>query len=152
MQLTAEQQKRAEKLSQMSQPQWDAVCKQCGMCCLCKIEEQSKKISDKIEVLYLKRCCKHFDTKTCKCTIYKNRFNNPDCRKVDINVVLNTDILPASCGYVEYIFGPAKHKPVVNFNKITPVEDDYEQKLTLKQFMKDVIYNSILWTRRNTHI
>lgn len=71
MQLTAEQQKRAEKLSQMSQPQWDAVCKQCGMCCLCKMEEPSKKISDKIEVLYLKRCCKHFDTKTCKCTIYK---------------------------------------------------------------------------------
>ena len=108
IQLTPEQQKRADTLAQMTPVEWDKICKKCGICCLAKIEINLDLPCRKTSVLYLKQCCENFDIKTKKCTVYQTRLNKPHCEKVDMNVILNTNILPASCGYVEYIFGPAK--------------------------------------------
>ena len=146
IQLTPEQQKRADTLAQMSPSEWDAVCKQCGICCLAKVQFRPDENSDYVKPVYLKQCCEKFDLKTHKCSIYQTRLTFPHCEKVNMDIILNTEILPASCGYVEYIFASAPFSAHVDFNQVRPVPYDEDQPL--EQIKKDAIYDSVLWTER----
>ena len=146
--LTTEQQKRVDALMHMNPQQWDAICKQCGICCLAKMEMPIKDnpvSADDVKTIYLRQCCENFDKKTCKCSIYETRFDNKYCKKVDINVVLENKLLPASCGYVEYIFGPAEFPARVDFNQVRPVS--YDEETSQEQLIKDVIKESVFWNR-----
>ena len=144
--LTPEQQKRADTLARMTPTEWDAVCKQCGICCMTKMEIPGILLDDNAGPIYLKQCCENFDTKTCKCSIYQTRFSkNPFCEKVDMDIILEGKLLPASCGYVEYIFGPAQHPAKVDFSQVCPVP--YDIKLTTEQIIKDAIPESVLWNK-----
>ena len=150
IQLTPEQQKRADTLSHMTPKEWDSICKQCGICCLGKVGmpiTDNPVSDDDIKIIYLKHCCENFDKKTRKCSIYQTRFKNPNCEKVDMNIILKSKILPSSCGYVEYIFGPAKVPAKVNFSKLRPVP--YNEEITMDQVVKDAIPGSFLWNERD---
>lgn len=100
--LTAEQQKRVNELRKMSPSAYEKICKGCGICCLHKIGTQNI-------TLYTKLCCDHLDLKTKRCKIYSKRLsaNKYECTKVTPDLVLDGDLVPRTCGYVEYIFGPA---------------------------------------------
>ena len=140
-QLTPEQQKRADELSQMSPEEWDTVCKQCGVCCLSKVRIYNAKVA------YLKRCCDKFDLKTHKCSVYKSRLDGSKCIKINMDVILNTDLLPASCGYIEYIFGKSKYSVNPDFSIVKPIYAEYKYE-SIEQFTKDVFEKSVLWNER----
>lgn len=144
--LTPEQQARADKLAQMTPGEWDAVCKQCGICCLAKYLLFPDEESRYATTIYVKQCCENFDTKTHKCKVYQSRMKVPHCEKVNMDVVLAGKLLPASCGYVEYIFGPAPFPAKVDFNQVHPVPYDEEQ--SIEQIQKDTIKESFLWNQR----
>lgn len=116
--LTAEQQARVNELKQMSPLQWESICKGCGICCLCKTTLCFTPSLQ--QTFFMDVCCDHLDKKTKKCTIYNERLDTykEHCRKVDINIVLDGELLPASCGYVEYVYGPAPSPINVEFDKI----------------------------------
>ncbi len=120
-QLTAEQQLRVNELKQMSPQEWETVCKGCGVCCLCKTTIRFTPTMQ--QTFFMDLCCNYLDIKSKKCTIYPNRLKirQGRCRKVDINLILNSDLLPPTCGYIEYIYGPAPQPINVDFNKIRPV-------------------------------
>ena len=141
IQLTPEQQKRADALAKMSPSEWDAVCKQCGICCLDKFEYTFDDSLGGRKTIYLKQCCEKFDTKTCKCSIYKDRLKRKDCAKVNMDIILSGKLLPSSCGYVEYIFGPAPFPANVDFSQVHPIDNNKSEE----QFEKDIIYESVLW-------
>ena len=147
IQLTPEQQKRADTLAQMTPSEWDAVCKQCGICCLAKHPFCPDIESGYTTTIYLKQCCEKFDLKTHKCSVYQSRLKVPHCEKVDMNLILNTKTLPASCGYVEYIFGPAPFPASVDFNQVHPTP--YDDNQPEEQLYKDIIQESVLWTERH---
>ena len=101
--LTQDQARRFKDLRKMPPEAYEKICKGCGLCCLCKIG-----ISD--ITLYTRLCCNYLDIKTKRCEIYNSRLSTRknDCAKVTPELALAGDLVPRTCGYVEYIFGPAK--------------------------------------------
>lgn len=71
-------------LSQMTQPEWEALCDGCGKCCLLKLEDP-----DTAHVAYTRVGCRLLDPDTCRCGQYEIRKTIvPDC------IVLTPETLP----------------------------------------------------------
>ena len=117
--LTVEQQKKVKELQQMSPQQWDSICKKCGVCCLCKVSFGGKNDND---TYYTTVHCDGLDPITKQCNIYKNRLKikGNACKKLDMKIILDGKLVPRTCGYVEYIFGPAPFKIFVNWRTTKP--------------------------------
>ncbi len=140
---TPEQQRRIDELCAMAPEQWEKICNGCGVCCLYKHRTMSGRIA------YANVCCKYMDCETQKCKIYQNRLTqNFGCNKVDLDTVLNTKLLPRSCGYVEYIFGPAKNPAQIDWSRVRPMSDTEYEQLGLFEILAHVIPGSTRWNQR----
>lgn len=138
--LTPEQAQRFEQLRRMSPGAYEKICKGCGLCCLCKTG------TDRI-VVYTRLSCDCLDLKTRRCMDYKNRLKvrKYECAKVTPELAVAGDLLPRTCGYVEYIYGVA-----------TPINFDWScvrpvGKLDLGNpidVIPNIIMASVFWKRR----
>lgn len=73
---------------------WDSLCKQCGRCCLEKLEDGRGKI------IYTQEACQYLDCETMRCTIYERRAElNPLCVQLTPELVPELHWLPPDCGY-----------------------------------------------------
>ncbi len=83
-------------MSEMTQPEWEALCDGCGKCCLLKLEDE-----DTAEVEYTNIACKLLNTDTCRCTDYPNRKAKvPDCVIVDMAALERISYwMPRTCAY-----------------------------------------------------
>ncbi len=97
-------------------PQWESVCRQCGLCCLVKY-------GDKDGNVYLTNvACDNMDLKTGKCSCYSSKVaergdNESGCLahnggKLDMESLKNDYLVPANCAYVQKFVGPNKFKPI----------------------------------------
>lgn len=151
--LTPQQQARADKLARMTPREWDAICKRCGVCCLTKmnmflVDDVSGAITDS-KTVYLKRCCNKFDPIAHRCTVYSSRLDGRrNCEKVTMDIILGGQLLPASCGYVEYIFGPAPYRARIDFSQVRPIAEGDFAKMSDAEIQQAVIPESILWNER----
>jgi len=82
-------------LDEMSNPEWDLLCDNCGLCCLEKIEHPG---TGQINVTPM--ACRFLDTFDCSCIIYEERFTiEPDCIKINPQNVNDFSWLPKTCAY-----------------------------------------------------
>ena len=82
-------------LAQMTPAEWEALCDDCGKCCLNKLEDE-----DTGEIALSDVACRFLDLCTHRCKDYANRQRNvPDCVKVTPNNVHALNWLPHSCAY-----------------------------------------------------
>lgn len=82
-------------LQELSQPEWEALCDGCGLCCLVKLEDDETS-----EVAYTKVSCKLLDCETAQCSDYPNRLQHvPDCIQLTAEKLDNIHWLPSSCAY-----------------------------------------------------
>lgn len=83
-------------LSEMTGPEWEALCDGCGKCCLLKLEDE-----ETAEVEYTNIACKLLDTQTCRCTDYPNRKKQvPDCVIVTPEEIDRIAYwMPVTCAY-----------------------------------------------------
>ncbi|MBQ2017641.1 MAG: hypothetical protein II208_03920 [Alphaproteobacteria bacterium] len=143
--LTVEQEKKVKELQQMSPQQWDLICKRCGLCCLCKVCFGGKNDKD---TYYTTVHCDALNPVTKQCNIYEKRLKKKGnkCKKLDIKIILDGELVPRTCGYVEYIFGPAPEKIFIDWRTVKP-----EKQVDLNDPIK-VIQNLILesknWNKR----
>lgn len=138
---TIEQQMRLQELRAMPPDEYEKICKKCGLCCLCKIG-----IHD--ITLYTNLCCNYLDPKTKRCTIYKDRLviQRNDCAKVTPDLVVTTGLVPRTCGYVEYIYGPANKPIKIDWTKVKPCGNvDLSALLT---GLDCLIWDSLNWRHR----
>lgn len=142
--LSPQQLARIEELRNCTPEKWESICKGCGLCCLCKV---GLPIAPGVEpIVFTDLCCNHFDTKTKKCTVYKNRFKKcNDCCKVTLDIVLDGTLLPAGCGYVEYIFGPAPRPAKVNWNQISRIGNI---DISKQEGLQHLLLSSLDWRHR----
>ena len=77
-------------------PDWDSLCKRCGLCCFEKIEDERGNI------FYTQTPCRYLDVVSRQCVIYERRFFiNPTCIKLTRELALTLRWLPSDCGYRE---------------------------------------------------
>ena len=83
-----------KKLSEMNKDEWEALCDECGKCCLNKLDIKGK-------IHFTDAHCRFLDRQTCLCKIYAQRFKVvPDCRDVDLNAIREKPRwLPKTCAY-----------------------------------------------------
>ena len=84
-----------KKLNEMSFEEFEALCDNCGRCCLVKLEDE-----DSGEILISDVHCKLFDADICRCADYENRQEIvPDCVKLTPNNIKSINWIPYSCAY-----------------------------------------------------
>lgn len=77
-------------------PDWEGRCKQCGLCCFEKIEDERGNI------FYTRTPCRYLDVVSRQCSIYDRRFAiNPTCIKLTPELARSLRWLPPDCGYRE---------------------------------------------------
>lgn len=82
-------------LATLTRAEWEALCDGCGRCCLHKIED-----ADTGEISDTNVACKLLDTRTARCTDYRNRKAFvPDCLRLTPKIVSEAGWLPDSCAY-----------------------------------------------------
>ena len=95
-----------KKLSDYTDEEWEAVCNQCGKCCLIKLQDD-----DTDDIYYTDVVCKYMDMKTCKCTHYADRCSLvPTCLKLTPENVDRIEWMPPSCAYRALIENRPKPK------------------------------------------
>lgn len=128
---------RLLEMSEMTDEQWESLCKGCGLCCLLKHSRREG-------TYYTGVACNSLDLNTKRCTIYSTRLKHGiTCRKVDMPVVLRSGLLPDTCGYIEYVYGKSDKDIKLDFKKVIHEHDlskptvdlsglDYNDKLTVQ--------------------
>ncbi len=86
---------KTKSLDQLDSKEWELLCDGCGRCCLVKLEDE-----DTGEIYTTSVSCSLFDTKTCRCKDYANRFEKvSDCLDLDHMKVGALSWLPKTCAY-----------------------------------------------------
>lgn len=95
-----------KKLSEYTTEEWEAICNQCGKCCLIKIQDE-----DSDEIYYTDVVCQYMDKKTCQCTKYTERCHLvPTCLKLTPQNIDKIEWMPQSCAYRALFEGRPKPK------------------------------------------
>lgn len=142
--LTPEQQIKVKELQRMSPKQWESICKGCGLCCLCKVAFDSSKTSN---TYYTTVHCSGLDPKTKKCKIYDKRLQlkGADCKKLSIDIILEGQLVPRTCGYVEYVFGPAPFK--ISLDWRTVKSEQFVELNNPLNLIQNLILESHQWNK-----
>ncbi|WP_141693063.1 YcgN family cysteine cluster protein [Thioclava sp. SK-1] len=83
-------------LSQLTTPEWEALCDGCGKCCLNKLEYE-----DTGEVEFTRVACRLLDGATCRCSKYDTRHKYvPECVRLTPESISQIAYwMPRSCAY-----------------------------------------------------
>jgi len=85
-------------MTDLTRDQWEAICKKCGKCCYEKVDLGAGNI------VYTDEPCKHLDTETKLCKVYRNRHEvEPDCISLTEQLVRCLSWLPEDCAYTAYV-------------------------------------------------
>jgi len=78
----------------ISVQQWEAVCKQCGLCCF-------EKSTDALGQYHTTRvACRFLDVVERQCRVYHKRFSTgEECLKLTPEIIKTADWLPRECAY-----------------------------------------------------
>ncbi len=82
-------------LAEMTRAEWEALCDNCGRCCLLKLQDED---SDQVD--YTDVACRLLDLGTCRCSDYANRRRRvPDCVKLTPGNLESLTWMPSTCAY-----------------------------------------------------
>lgn len=78
-----------------SEEEWEAVCTNCGRCCLIKLQDE-----DSEDIFFTKVICRYHDCTTHKCTEYGRRCELvPTCLKLNPENIGELPWIPDTCAY-----------------------------------------------------
>lgn len=84
-----------KKPEDYSEEEWEAICNNCGKCCLFKLQDEESE-----EIYFTDIICKYFDMENCRCTCYADRCKIvPECLKLNKNNLDKISWIPQSCAY-----------------------------------------------------
>lgn len=90
-----------KKISDYTPEEWEAICNQCGKCCLIKLQDE-----DTDDIYYTDVVCQYMDPETCRCTHYEDRCQLvPTCLKLTPENVDQIEWMPPSCAYRALVEG-----------------------------------------------
>ena len=79
----------------ISATEWEAICDNCGKCCLVTLEDE-----DTGEMYHTNILCRYFDVNNRRCTVYDRRCKLvPNCLKLTPDNVDKLPFMPKTCAY-----------------------------------------------------
>ena len=88
---------RTESIPSLSAGEWEALCRQCGLCCFEKVRLPNGRIQT------TRVPCRFLDVHTRRCRVYAHRFEvRENCQKLTPELVAQVDWLPEECAYVQW--------------------------------------------------
>jgi len=82
-------------LDQLNRTEWEALCDNCGRCCLKKLQDARSG-----EVHYTRVVCRYLDERSCGCKAYgRRRELVPDCLVLDMDMLPELHWIPDTCAY-----------------------------------------------------
>ena len=107
-----------KKLTELSHSEWEALCDNCGKCCVIKLQNEKNN-----EVFYTNISCKLLNTENCKCMNYSNRKKIvPDCVKLTPKNLSQLNWMPNTCAYKLVIEG----KKLPSWHPL--MQEEYDKK------------------------
>ena len=92
---------KIKTLNEMTTAEWEALCDNCGLCCLHNFRDGK---TGKIK--HIAVSCRHLDIISCRCLIYEDRsLINPDCLLLSPAKIREIKRLPYSCAYRSLVEG-----------------------------------------------
>ena len=86
---------QTKALKEMTKVEWEALCDNCGLCCLHSVQDGK---TGKIKLLGV--ACRFLDSSTCNCLVYKDRFKiKADCERLSPDKIRRIIRLPYTCAY-----------------------------------------------------
>ena len=86
---------KTKKLTEMTDPEWESLCDNCGKCCLHKLENEKTN-----EIFFTNVACKLLKLETCRCSRYNQRTELiPTCLDIKLLDVEKYNWLPSTCAY-----------------------------------------------------
>lgn len=131
--------KNIEELRKLSPEAWDKICKNCGLCCLAKVEDDK-------QLYYSNYTCQHYDLKNKRCNCYGQRLTNSNCAKLTLKHIIDGKLIPDNCAYVEKIFGKAKYQTILDWSKIKNIDCTDDENIP--KITSNIIPSSIFWSAR----
>ncbi len=111
---------KEKTLDKMNHEEFEALCDNCGRCCLIKLEDE-----DSGEIMISDVHCRLFDAQNSRCLDYANRQKIvPDCIKLTPQNIKTLKWIPYSCAYRSLAEkrGLAKWHPLVSGDSETVVK------------------------------
>lgn len=79
----------------ISDADWEAICDNCGKCCLMTLEDE-----DTGEMYHTNILCRYYDLENRRCTVYEKRCQLvPNCLKLTPDNVDKLPFMPKTCAY-----------------------------------------------------
>lgn len=79
----------------ISDKDWEAICDNCGKCCLMTLEDE-----DTGEMYHTDILCRYYDLENSRCTVYEKRCKIvPNCLKLTPDNVDKLPFMPQTCAY-----------------------------------------------------
>lgn len=95
-------------LKKISAKQWEALCDNCGKCCLMPIED-----ADTGYIYHTNVLCRYYDMENCRCSVYEKRSELvPNCVKLTPDNVDKLPFMPKTCAYRQLFDGNYKKQPL----------------------------------------
>jgi uncharacterized cysteine cluster protein YcgN (CxxCxxCC family) len=107
----------------LSEDEWEAICKRCGKCCLYPLQDM-----DSGEIYHTNILCRYFDLEKSICTVYDKRCELvPSCLKLNKDNVDKLPFMPKSCAY-RRLFDTSYHdKPTPSIKGRVVREQDVDE-------------------------
>ena len=85
----------AHSWDNLTDEQWEKICKRCGKCCLITVQDE-----DTDEIYHTNVLCRYYDQQNKLCRIYEKRCQVvPECLKLTKDNVDKLPFMPQSCAY-----------------------------------------------------
>lgn len=92
----------------ISDAKWEAICDNCGKCCLMTLEDEETG-----DIYHTDILCRYYDLENCRCTIYEERCEIvPNCLKLTPDNVDKLPFMPKTCAYRRLFDADYKEKPL----------------------------------------
>lgn len=92
----------------ISDADWEAICDNCGKCCLMTLEDE-----DTGDIYHTNILCRYYDTEKQICTVYDKRCELvPNCLKLTPDNVDKLPFMPKTCAYRKLFDANYKEQPL----------------------------------------
>ncbi len=111
-------------LNKISSAEWEAICDNCGKCCMITLEDE-----DTGDMYHTNVLCKYYDIDNRRCKVYKKRCKLvPHCIKLTPDNVDKLPFMPKTCAYRKLFDKNYKEQPLKPLKGLTVSELEVKEE------------------------